>query len=499
MNCMEKTQEYLLELGNDQSIIDRTLEWFRLFASVPHGSGNEKALSDLLVKEFKGLGWTTEQDQWNNLKVDIPGAPGLEHQPPVIIQGHLDMVCAVAQGSGYVPERDPITIVIEDGILRSDRRSSLGADCGLGLSLAFSVVEKQLQRGPVRLILTVSEETGLKGAMLIDPAWLKGCKWMINVDAGSTKSVIVSCAGAWREIFTKPIETVSCSAPHAYEVILNGLKGGHSGGSIHLGRGNANKLLSHFLSILREKTDYELAELHGGDVGNAIPVEARATVALKDKNALFEAAESFQNRLSEYYKNIDPDVNIELRETSCPKQVWSKEMRDNTIDLITLLHHGVVAMHDTIPGQVSTSANLAVCRVNEQGNYEIKVSVRSHEPFQVEILEARHSSAAQLVGYKAAFSPSYPGCAGSLDNPLAVLIDRVCQRQGGAPMVIKALHVGLELGVLGAKNPDLTAVSVAPDALDAHTVTERAPIARFPIFARLLAGVLEELAVSESE
>jgi len=492
-----KQQEYLHELGDDQNIIDRTLEWFRLFASVPHGSWNEKALSDLLKKKFEDLGWATEQDQWSNLKVDVPGVPGLDHLPPVIIQGHLDMVCAVAQGSGYVPERDPITVVVENGILRSDGRSSLGADCGLGLSIAFSVVEKTLQRGPVRLLLTVAEESGLEGAQLVDPAWLKGCKWMINVDAGSTKSVIVSCAGAWRERFTKPIETVSASAAHAYEVVLNGLKGGHSGGSIHLGRGNANKLLNHFLCTLREKTDYELTGLYGGYVGNAIPIEARATVVVNDKNILFETAEFFQTRLNEYYKNIDPDVKIELRETPCPEQVWSREMRDSTLDLIALLHNGVAAMHDTIPGQVSTSANLGVCRANEQGDYEVKLSVRSHEPFQVEVLEARHSSAARLTGYQASFNSSYPGCSGSLDNPLALLIDRVCQRQGGDPMTVKALHVGLELGVLGSKNPDLTAVSVAPDALDAHTVTERAPIARFPVFARLLAGTLEELASAE--
>jgi dipeptidase D len=154
-------------------------------------------------------------------------------------------------------------------------------------------------------------------------------------------------------------------------------------------------------------------------------------------------------------------------------------------------------MHDTIPGHVNTSSNVAVCRIDEAGNLFIKVSVRSHELFPRDMLTTKHTDAARLTGFHAEILPGYPGYAGDPKNPLALLVDRVCQRQGGAPMSVIALHVGLELGILADKNPDLTVISVGPDARDAHTVTEQAPLNRFPVYARLLAGSLEELATLE--
>ena len=481
----------------DQTMIDGVLEWFQLFASVPHGSWNEKKLADLLTMRFTELGWVVERDEWNNMKVDVPGAPGLEHLPPVIIQGHLDMVCAVAEGSGYVPERDPITVVIEDGILRSDRRSSLGADCGLGLSLAFYVVNSSLQRGPVRFILTVAEESGLEGAKLVDPAWLADCKWMINVDAGSSNVGYVSCAGSRRERFSRKTETVPCKLSHAYTVKLCGLLGGHSGAMIHLGRGNAIKLLGHFLWQLKGKNDFELVDFKGGHAGNAIPAEAQAIVVVDDPDLLVSEGERFQMQMARYYKNIDPDVKIELHELSVPERVWSSKMRDDTLDLITLLHNGVFAMHDTIPGQVNASANVGVCATDQQGVFQVNISVRCHESLCEELIDAKCAAAARSTDFAFEVATSYPGYAGDPGNPLAKLFDKIHQKQLGTPMQFKSIHAGLELGVLGAKNSELTVVCIGPDSKDAHSVFEQAPLDKFPVFARLLAGALEELASME--
>jgi len=497
MNHDEQYQGYLSGLGTDQTIIDGTLEWFRLFASVPHGSWNEKELADLLTVRFTELGWVVERDQWNNMKVDVPGAPGLENLPPVIIQGHLDMVCAVAEGSGYVPERDPITVVVEDGILRSDRRSSLGADCGLGLSLGFYVVNSSLRRGPIRFILTAAEESGLEGAKLVDPAWLAGCKWMINVDAGSSNVGFVSCAGSRGERFRRKPETVPCKMTRAYTVKICGLIGGHSGAMIHMGRGNAIKLLGHFLWQLKNKLDFEMTDFRGGNAGNAIPADAQATIVVNEPEGLIAEVDRFQKQLSGYYKNIDPDVRLELHESSAPDLVWSSKMRDDTLNLLTLLHNGVFAMHDTISGQVNASANVGVCATDSQGIFQVNSSVRCHESFCEELIDAKCAAAAQATDFEFEVAVSYPGYDGNPNNPLAQLFDKVHQKQLGTPMQFKSVHAGLELGVLGAKNPELTVVCIGPDSKNAHSVFEQAPVDKFPVFSRLLAGVLEELAAEQ--
>ncbi len=491
-----KEPAYLAQLGDDSAIIDGVLDWFRIFASVPHGSWNEKALADRLEAAFTDLGWAVERDEWNNMKVDVPGAPGLEQLPPVILQGHIDMVCAVAAGSGYVPERDPITLVIEDGILRSDRRSSLGADCGLGLSQAFFVAGRPLRRGPIRLLLTVAEENGLEGAILMNPAWLAGCRWLINVDGGSADVVIVSSAGSRRECCTRPLETVPAALPRAFELKLGGLRGGHSGAMIYRGRGNAIKLLSHFLSTLREKTDYELAALRGGNASNAIPAEAMATLLVSDGELLAREAEAFREQLSSFYKVIDPDVTFTLREVARPDKVWSAGLRDDTLDLINLLHDGVFARHDTIPGQVIASANVGRCLVNDRDEVEIAASIRTHEGFTEGILANKHRAAARRTGFSLKAS-SYSGYAGSPDNPLALTIDGIHREQLGSPMKICAVHAGLEMGPLSAKNPALTMVTIGPDHQNGHATGEQAPLDRQPVFARLLAGTLERLAVME--
>lgn len=492
-------QEYLEELGPDQEIIKEVLDWFRLFACVPHGTWNEKELSDLLAQKSVELGWVVEQDQWGNLRIDIPGASDFESSAPIIIQGHIDMVCAVTEGSGYVPERDPITLVVKDGILRSDGRSSLGADCGLGLSIAFVVAGKKLRRPPIRMILTVAEETGLHGARLVDPCWLEGCNWLINVDGGSSDVIIISCAGGRQEKCTKALHNkpLPHNAVHAYELRLSGFKGGHSGAMIHLGRGNAIKLLGHFLGVLSEKADYDLADFRGGHASNAIPLEARAVLTVSDETALMTEVDRLRDNLASYYKNIDPDIKVDLKEVPLPEKVWGRDTRDDIINWICLLHDGVYAKHDTMPGQVLASSNIGLCRPTDQDEWEATVYTRCHHSFSEEIMGSRNDILARISGFTMAVD-SYSGYAGNTDDPLVQIIDRVHQRQTGKRMRVESVHAGLELGVLGGKNTQLAVATIGPDYQNGHATTECAPIAGFPIFARLLAGILEELPLQES-
>lgn len=487
--------EYKTVLGTDRAVTDSVLDWFRLMSSVPHGPWNEGALADLLQKEFLARGWTVERDEWNNMKVDVPAAPGLEHLPPVILQGHLDMVCAVAQGSGYDPERDGIVTVVEDGVLRSDRRSSLGADNNLGNAAAIFLLDKPLRRGPLRLLLTVAEEIGLQGAKRVDPAWLEGCRYLINTDGFAFGRAIVSSAGGRRETYTKKLHTVPNKGTMACEISLTGFLGGHSGYDAHRGRANAIKLLALFLGELRENVDYDLADISGGHAPNAIPLEARAVITADRAFAtpLALAVERLRVSMSHLFKVNDPGFRVELREVPPPERVWNRGSRDSTLDLVTLLYNGVFAMRDDMPGQVSASCNVGRLWVNEHREIEVSAFMRCAIDFSEEILAFQHIRAAKLTGFHASVD-AYPGWMGDSGNRLAGIMSRVFRRQTGRTMEIAAVHVGLEPSVLGAKAPGLVMVNTGPDIVNPHSTDEHAPLHELPGYVRLLAGTLEELA-----
>ena len=486
--------EYKSILGDDRAVTGGVLDWFRFFSAYPHPSWGEGALADALEARFRSNGWPVERDEWNNLRADIPGAPGLEDLPPVIVQGHMDMVCAAARGGGYVPERDPIVTVVEDGVLRSDRRSSLGADNNLGNAAALYLLEKPLRRGPVRLLLTVAEEVGLQGAKRVDPSWLAGCRYLINTDGFTFGQAVVSSAGGRRETYTKKLHTVPRRGSMAYEISLSGFLGGHSGYDIDRGRANAVKLLSLFLGELRETLDYDLACFRGGHAHNAIPLEARAVITADRAFAvpLAMAVERLRGRMDHLYHINDPGFRVELKEVPPPERVWNPGSRDSTLDLVALLYNGVFAMHDSIPGQVSASANVGRLLVNDDKEIEIDVFLRCAIDFSEEILAFQHARAAKLTGFHVSVD-SYPGWMGGLDNPLAKLMDRVCRRQTGRKLDITAVHVGLEPSVLGAKNPELIMVNTGPDIANPHSTDEHAPLKNLPAYVRLLAGTLEAL------
>lgn len=487
--------EYRTALGTDAVVTAGVLDWFRLMSSVPHGSWNEGALATKLEEAFHARGWPVERDQWNNLKVEIPATPGFEQVPPVIVQGHLDMVCAVAADSGYNPQQDPITLVVEDHVLRTDRRSSLGADNNLGNAAALFLMEKPLKRGPIRLLLTVAEEVGLQGAKQVSPDWLQGCKFLINTDGFIFGTAVVSSAGGRRETYTRPLHTVPRKGSIAFEIVLSGFLGGHSGYDIARGRANAIKLLTLFLGELRESVEYDLAAFQGGHAHNAIPLGASAVITADRVFAvpLALAIERLRTSMGHLFGHSDPGYRIQLREVPPPERVWSTQNRDAALDLITLLYNGVFAMRDDMPDQVSASCNVGRVLVNEQNEVEINAFLRCAIDFSEEILAFQHARAAKLTGFRAAVD-SYPGWMGDRKNTLAALMDRVLYRQTGQHMDITAVHVGLEPSVLGAKAPGLIMVSTGPDILNPHSTEEHAPLQNLPNYVRLLAGTLEGIA-----
>lgn len=484
---------YAQILGNNQEIIDSVLQEFSRICAIPHRSGNEKALSDWLYRNFRARGWQAEQDDLYNLKVDIPAAPGLEHLPPVIIQGHLDMVCAVTEGSGYEPDRDPVTMVVDGDILRSDRRSSLGADNGLSTAIATFLMEKNLRRGPVRLILTAQEEVGMHGASHVDPTWVAGCHWFINGDTAASDALLFSCAGGRRDAFTCPVEQTNRTCSKAYELTLSGFRGGHSSSKVALAQGNAIKLLTFFLTCLRKETSCEVAALWGGHAQNAIPLEAKAVLCVNDEALLTQAVETFRKELAQRYRVTDPDIQATLTPVAAPAQVWSADLTDRMLDLTAMLHHGVHAMHDEIKGIPSASCNTGLVHMVDETTLEIVTFTRCVSAFTEQQMASQHIAAAKRCGFRLD-THSHAGWNGRPDSPLVKLVTETYREQNGSDMAVLATHAGLEPGIFSAKNPDLDMVSIGPDINALHATEESVYLPSVPKFTRLLAAVLEKLA-----
>lgn len=469
-----------------QTILDGVLAQFFAMCRHPHPSRGEGPLADYVEALLRGRGLSPVRDAWNNLMADLPASPGREQAPLTIVQGHLDMVCAVKPGSGYDPASSPVTPVVEDGVLRSDGSSSLGADNNLGNAAALWLLGQDVPHGPVRLLFTVAEEVGLQGAKQVDPAWLAGAKYLINTDGFCLGKAIVSSAGGLRETFSRPLETAPRRKSAVFALKLTGFPGGHSGYDIHRGRPNPIRLTAQFLLGLRERMDFELLHLSGGHAHNAIPMDCTALLAAEEKEApaLEAAAAAFSREAP------GGPVRLERLEEG-PGRAWTPACRDQVLEALTQLRIGVYAWRDRENGQVSASANLGRVEQSEDAA-AVSCFIRAARKEDQEALQVQHLQTMARAGFGCR-SDGYPGWPERKENPLADALAAVWKELTGREMVIEAVHVGLEPSVLGAKNPALLMVNTGPDILDPHSLTERAPLAGLPDYVRLLAGTLDRL------
>lgn len=489
----------LLEvLGGDEAVIDGVLSEFLPLCQIPHPSRREEAIARFLAARLRERGWTVEMDEAFNLRADLPATPGREGAPLVAIQGHTDMVCAVRRGSGYRPEQDPVVAVREGDILRTDGKSSLGADCNMGNAAALWLLTRPVPHGPLRLLLTAAEEVGLEGVSRMDPAWLDGVQFLMNTDGFRLGDLVVSSAGGRRETYTRALHTVLRRHKTAFRLSFQGFLGGHSGYDINLGRANPLKLMALVLGELRETVDYELADLTGGHGHNSIPMDCSATIVIDPPfvPALARAVSHVSNDMRAFYGRKDPDGRLDLAEVAPPERVWTEQCRDSTLDLLSLLFTGVYAMHDTIPDRVSASSNLGmVC--TEGDRIEVRTFLRCTIGFSEEILAFQHARAARSTGFELT-STGYPGWPGDETNPLARRLARIYRRVNGSKARITAVHAGLETSLLAAKNPGMVMVNLGPDIFNPHSTEEQVRLSSLPPLVRLMAGALEELSAPKS-
>ena len=487
---------YLERLGGARAVIDGIVSRFRFLSALPHPSWGEAASARALAGWLEERGLSPVLDQWNNLYCDIPAAPGCEGAPLLILQGHLDMVCAVRPDSGWRPEADPVNIQVRDGWLRSDGNSSLGADNNLGNAVVLWLLDQDLSHGPLRLICTAAEEVGLQGASKVDPAWLAGARYLLNTDGFKLGRLVVSSAGGRRETYTRPLERTVPRYSRAVSVALTGGTGGHSGEDIHRGRANALAELAKLLLGLPEQgIAYQLADFHGGQARNAIPAAAQAVIAVQpeDMPRLQTVLEASAADLKASYNQVDP--GLELRWKSLPASMSTIPVPDASalLGLMLTLPNGVHTMSPFAEGLVESSQNVGLLE-HEPCTLRLSAMARSCDLSRAEELLTIDRLLSGAFGFSFEQGEHSPAWAVNPKSRLTPLACQVYRELTGSEMVVEPVHGALECGAFFEKNPHLDMIAIGPSLRDVHTPKETCDLESVHITAALLIELLRRLA-----
>ncbi len=464
--------------------------FFEQMCAIPHGSGNIQAISDWLVKFGEDRGLEVHRDRMNNVILIKEATPGYENAEPVILQGHMDMVCETAPDCSKDMAKEGLDLAIDGDVVYA-KGTTLGGDDGIAVAMGLAVLDsKELQHPRVEVVVTVDEEIGLLGAAEIDVTALKGRR-MINIDSEAEGIFTVSCAGG---------NDTRCCLPvsrEAYEgTVLNikvgGLIGGHSGAEIHKGRANANILMGRVLRSASLNADLRLVSVNGGQKTNVITRESFATLVTTNAEAVKAACAQVDADLKSEYASTDAGVFVTVEQGKTeliPMDACSTQR------VITMLHcfpNGIEAMSADIEGLVQTSSNLGALSTTET---EVLAAsgVRSSIGSQKDLISDRMASLLEQLGGSVVVNGSYPGWAYSKESPLRDLLSEVFTEQYGHAPKIEAIHAGLECGMFAGKLPGLDCVSIGPDLEEIHTCREKLHIASTQRVWKMLVEVLARM------
>ena len=467
---------------------------FAALASIPRCSKNEAEAARYVKDYANHNGFEAIVDDSGNVVVRVPGTAGLEGAPTVVLQGHLDMVGEKDSDSPHDFDKDPIPVKI-DGDWIGAEGTTLGADNGVGLSASLAVGEDpDAVHGPLELLFTVDEETGLTGAQGLQPGFVTG-KTMLNLDSEEEGAVYVGCAGGADTAVDLPV-TREAAAGAGLAVRVSGLRGGHSGLDINTGRGNAIQILAWYLARLRDRVDgYALAAFSGGDKHNAIPREATATILLPDGEEA-AASEELAATLADVKSilgNNDAGVAMEIAAAGEAGEALSEASRDAFLDLVLAMPHGVLAMSQDVEGLVETSTNLAVARL-EQDSAHLEQSTRSSVMPALAMAQQGIFALARLAGATPSTHGGYPGWQPNMDSAVLTKTKAVHEELFGKVPEVKAIHAGLECGIIGEKMGGMDMISFGPEICNPHSPSECMKISTVAPFYDLLKGLLAALA-----
>jgi dipeptidase D len=467
---------------------------FKALTQIPRPSGKRDLITKYLVDFGKNLGLESFEDEAGNVIIRKPATPGLENLKGVVLQAHMDMVPQKNAAVAHDFEKDPIDAFVDGEWVRANQ-TTLGADNGIGVASALAVLQSNdLTHGPVEVLITADEETGMFGAVGLKNGTLKG-EVLLNLDSEDEGELYVGCAGGINaHISFAYKEEPVYHGDVAYKISLTGLKGGHSGLDINLGRANANKLLFRLLKYLVSSFEARLASVEGGNLRNAIPREAFAVVTVPEEGQddLLEAISEMETIFKAEYASVDPDLKITAEEVDLPEGMLPEFVQDDLINGVTACPNGVLRFVPEMPEVVETSTNLAIVK-SDGSHVELACLVRSSVESMKEELCSMIESVFSLAGAKVEFSGGYPGWQPHFDSPILKVMSQVYADKFGNTPEIKVIHAGLECGIIGSAVPGLDMISFGPTIRHPHSPDEKVNIATVAKFWDYLTAVLKAI------
>ena len=449
--------------------------YFSEICKVPRPSKKEEKIISYLENFAAEQKLEIKKDEVGNILIKKPATPGKENLKTVVLQSHVDMVCEKNNDVEHDFLTDPIETIIDGEWLKA-KGTTLGADNGIGVATELAILAaNDIEHGPIECLFTIDEETGLTGAFALKEGFMSG-DILLNLDSEDEGELFIGCAGGidsvgefhYREV---PVPT----GYFFFRVDVKGLKGGHSGGDIHLGRGNANKILNRFLSQTAKKYDMYICEVNGGNLRNAIPREAYAICAVPH-----DAKEPVRVDLNIFIADIEnefavsePDLKLTLQSETPRKMAIDQDTSSRLLKTLYAVPHGVYAMSQDIPGLVETSTNLASIKMIDSKKIKIETSQRSS------ILSARNDmantvrAAFELGGARVSFGEGYPGWKPNPHSEILEIAVASYKRLFGVDAKVKAIHAGLECGLFLDKYPGLDMISFGPTLTGVHSPDER--------------------------
>lgn len=469
-------------------------QWFSQLCSIPHPSKHEEELAQYIVNWAEQQGLAVKRDNVGNLIIKKPASKGMENRKGVILQAHLDMVPQKNSDKDHEFTLDPIDAYI-DGEWVTAKGTTLGADNGIGLCASLAVLaDNSIEHGPLEALFTVDEEAGMTGAFGLEAGWLEG-EILLNTDSEDEGEVYMGCAGGvdTNVYFDKTTEAVPANH-RSFHINVSGLRGGHSGVDIHLGRGNANKVITRLLMMAQDNHQLRLAQLNGGSLRNAIAREADAHILIPSDlvSEFINDFTTLSRVIGEELKVTEPDLLLSLDEVPMPESVFSEDLQSKLLAALYGCPHGVFRMSDDIEGVVETSNNLGVIKTENDSIY-VQCLIRSLQDSCRRDAQTTIGSIFQLAGAKVEFTGGYPGWQPNTESKIMKVIRDTYQEMFGELPKIMVIHAGLECGLFKDAYPEWDMASFGPTIRFPHSPDEKVNIDTVERFWQLMLGILKNI------
>ncbi|MBE7037824.1 MAG: aminoacyl-histidine dipeptidase [Ruminococcaceae bacterium] len=470
---------------------ESVFKYFEEITSIPRGSGDMEKISSYCEEFAKKNSLKYIRDVANNIIIFKDGTKGYENSEPVILQGHLDMVCQKEEGVDIDFEKEGLDIYVDGNFIKA-RGTTLGADNGIAVAMILSVLERNdISHPPIEAVFTTDEETGMFGAKGLSFDKLKSKK-MINIDSEDDKVLTVSCAGGSDFVMTFDFVRKSV-VNEKITISIEGLKGGHSGVEINSHRQNANFLAGRILNFAKEKCDFDIISIDGGEKGNAIPDFCKINLLTNDAEKIVNIINDYVKIIKSEIINSEPDFKVNItKEGKNTFDVLDDKTKENLLFLLFLAPNGVVSMSDKIEGLVETSLNLGILKTEDE-KIIAHFTLRSNKESAMAFLEQKLFTLSKKINAKCESFGHYPAWEFKENSSLQNLYQNLYKEKFNKDIKVEAIHAGLECGIFASKIKNFDCISIGPEMYDIHTPKERVSISSTKEIYELVLKVLEEL------